>query len=135
MDSTEKLKAKIRRLAEVRRMASCMNDTKWAELRTAMMEEMPFEPPYMVKFLTDDGPCDEECSWHEAYVYENCFNGAFAIEWIRIRPCIQKKLGMLIEPETMDAHGELEQILKKYTIPYEEADGVYIIYGYLAPKG
>lgn len=135
MDSTEKLRARIRRIAEERRMASCMNDTKWAELRTAMMEDMPFEPPYKVKFMTDDEPCREESSWQEAYVYENLLNGAFAIEWIEIRPRIEKKRGMLIEPETVDAHGELERILKKYTIPYEEADGVYIIYGYMLPIG
>ena len=69
-------------------------------------------------------------NWHEAYVYEGLFNGAFALEWVKIRPCTQKVRGKLIAPEIIDAGKELEDILKKYSIPYEEENGVYCIYGY-----
>ena len=55
----DKLRKKVLRIVEERRMSSIMNDTKWEELRYAMMNEMPFEPPYTVKFLTDDAPCAE----------------------------------------------------------------------------
>ena len=129
-DSTQKLKSRIADIVRERRLCSCMNDTKWAELRDAMMNEMPFPPPFTVKFLTDDSPCAEEQGWHEAYVFEGLFNGAFAVEWLRIRPCARKERGRLIEPEIIDAGRELREILEKYSIPYEENDGVYCIYGY-----
>ena len=126
----DKLRKTVLRIVEERRMSSIMNDTKWEELRYAMMNEMPFQPPYTVKFLTDDAPCAEETSWHEAYVYEGLFNAALAIEWIKIRPVKKKSRGALIPPEWEDAHDELEKILDKYNIPYEEENGVYCICGY-----
>ncbi|MCR5020158.1 DUF6678 family protein [Ruminococcus sp.] len=128
--TADELKSEAFRAAQTKGLENCLSKEKWDILRQAMMNEMPFQPPYTVKFITDDTPCTEEINWYEAYVYEGLFNGAFALEWVKIRPCTQKVRGKLIAPEIIDAGKELEDILKKYSIPYEEENGVYCIYGY-----
>ncbi|MDE5556289.1 MAG: hypothetical protein K2J32_01165 [Ruminococcus sp.] len=134
------LKEKVRKIVHQRNLCSYMNDTKWNELRNAMMNEMPFSPPYIVKFLFEDKAEREEyffqdvyysCDWYYVFAIENhYFNGAFAVEWIKVRPRYLKYRGQLIEPEIIEAENEFIEILKKYSIPYEESNGVYCIYGY-----
>ena len=134
------LKEKVRKIIYQRNLCSYINDTKWNELRNAMMNEMPFSPPYIVKFLFEDKAEGEEfffqdvyysCDWYYAFAIENhYFNGAFAVEWIKVRPRYLKHRGQLIEPEIIEAENEFIEILKKYSIPYEESNGVYCIYGY-----
>ena len=128
--NADELRKTILQTANAKGLESCMSEEKWDIMRRAMSAEMPFQPPYTLKFLTDESPCAEDKNWHEAYVYEGLFNGAFAVEWVKIRPCTQKVRGKLIAPEIIDAGKELEEILKKYSIPYEEENGVYCIYGY-----
>ncbi len=128
--TVDELKSEAFRAAQTKGLENCLSKEKWDILRQAMMNEMSFQPPYTVKFITDEEPCTEEINWYEAYVYEGLFNGAFALEWVKIRPCTQKVRGKLIAPEIFDAGKELEDILKKYSIPYEEENGVYCIYGY-----
>lgn len=133
------LKEKVKRTVSEKGLCSCMNDTKWNELRSAMLEEMPFPPPYIVKFVIDD-ECFEEkdfqqdvyhtCDWYYAYSLDGCFNAAFAVEWIKVRPRYLKNKGQLIPPETVSAEEEFRSILEKYSIPFEEQGGVYCIYGY-----
>ena len=50
----DQLKEKVQRIVSERGLYSCMNDTKWDKLRDAMRHEMPFQPPYIVKFLFDE---------------------------------------------------------------------------------
>ena len=128
--TADELKLEAFRMAQTKGLENCLSKEKWDIMRQAMMNEMSFQPPYTVKFITDEEPCTEEINWYEAYVYEGLFNGAFALEWVKIRPCTQKVRGKLIAPEIFDAGKELEDILKKYSIPYEEENGVYCIYGY-----
>ena len=49
--STTELVAKI---VQERQLTSCMNNTKWDKFRHAMLEEMPFRPPYEIKTLFDE---------------------------------------------------------------------------------
>ena len=130
-------KKKIQDIIAQRQLTSCMNDTKWNELRTAMTEEMPFPPPYSVKFLDCAAPVPPDThhtgDWHYVYAIDGeAFNGAYAVEWIKIVPKLIKPKGRLIPPDITDASAELIDILKKHSIPYEEKDGEYIIYGYKA---
>ena len=128
--TADELKSEAFRMAQTKGLENCLSKEKCDILRQAMMNEMPFQPPYTVKFITDEEPCTEEINWYEAYVYEGLFNGAFALEWVKIRPCTQKVRGKLIAPEIIDAGKELEDILKKNSIPYEEENGVYTIFGW-----
>lgn len=117
-----------------------MNDTKRNELRTTMMNDMPFPPPYILTFLFEDKAVGEEYfhedvnylgDWYYGFALEgHYFNGAFAVEWIKVRQRYLKHRGCLIEPEVIDATDKFVEILKQYSIPHEESDGVYCIYGY-----
>ena len=130
-----KLKEKVKKIVQQRNLCSYMNDTKWSELRHAMLYEMPFPPPYILKFLFEEEAVGEKYfhqdvnylgGWEDGFLMHN----AFAVEWIKIRPRYLKFRGQLLEPEVIQAESELIKILKKYSIPYEENEGVYCIYGY-----
>lgn len=131
------LKEKVKKIVLQRNLCSYMNSTKWNELRNAMLNEMPFPPPFSIKYL--DTEYKEELQ-HDVYylgdwyyglsIDGHYFDASFAIEWIKIRPRYLKQRGMLIEPEIIDAEDVFVEILKKYSIPYEECSGVYYIYGY-----
>lgn len=119
-----------------RQLCSCMNDTKWNELRRAMLEEMPFPPPYIIKWIYED--CKDKDfqddvyylgDWNEALSYNGKVHG-IAIEWMKVRPRYLKHCGRLIPPELIDAAKEFEKILNKYHIPYEEESGTFCIFGY-----
>ena len=133
-------KEKVQRIIVQRNLCSYMNETKWNALRSAMMQEMPFQPPYIVKYLFDE-TCYEESKlqsdlfhtgdWYDALSADGqYFHASFAIEWIKIRPYYLKKAGKYIAPQEIHAEKELTAILEKYHIPYEETDGIYCIYGY-----
>lgn len=143
---SEKWKDKAKETARLRGMYSCMNDTKWGELLKAMLNEMPFPPPFIVKYIFED-MCPEEkafcCDirqkgglpgvtgdWRGLSTDGHTVDGAAAIEWIKIYPVILESCGRLIEPKRTDAAEQLVGILKKHGIPYEETDGLYCVRGY-----
>lgn len=134
------LKERVKNIVRQRNLVSYMNNTKWNELRNAMMNEMPFSPPFIVKFLFEENCLEQQFlekdvdysgDWYYGLSIDgHYFNGAFAIEWLKIRPRYIKHRGMLIAPEIIDAEDIFVSILKKYSIPYEENNGVYCIFGY-----
>lgn len=134
------LKERVRKIIQQRNLCSYMNDTKWNELRTAVMNDMPFPPPFIIKFLFEDEVVGEKDfqsdvnyfgDWYYAFAIEgHYFNGASAVEWIKVRPRYLKHRGQLIEPEVINADDKFVEILRRYSIPYEENHGVYCIYGY-----
>ena len=129
--SLKKLKKKVMSLVEQKNMISIMNDTKWNELRESV-KELPFLPPYEIKFITDtDSP--------KPFDKDVCFTGNwddemllpfFNIEWIQVRPRYIRERGFLIDGELLDETDMFINILEKYSIPYEEQSGTFIIYGY-----
>lgn len=137
---SDDLKEKVNRIIEQRQLCSYMNDTKWNELRSAMMNEMPFQPPYIVKFLFDEecygeagflnGSSHPENWYHALSIEGQLFDASFAVEWIKVRPEYSVKTGKLLEPQIVSAENEFIAILKKYNIPFEENNGIYCIYGY-----
>ncbi|MGN1412281.1 MAG: DUF6678 family protein [Oscillospiraceae bacterium] len=135
----DNLKKKVYNIIQERNLCSYMNNTKWNELCIAMINEMPFYPPYIVKTLFEND-CKEEKyfkydvsylgDWYELYeVYPK-----IAIEWIKVRPrYIQYDyIGYLIEPKSkvIDGTEKFLEILKKYNIPYVQENDIYTIYGY-----
>lgn len=136
----ENFRKRIANIVEARGLCSYMNSTKWNELRHAMLHEMPFPPPFLVKFLFEEaavGTAQFEQDvpyhgdWYEAFALDGiAFDGSYAVEWVKVRPRCLKPRGRLLEPEVVSAEEQFCSILKKYAIPYEEQNGVYCIYGY-----
>ncbi len=113
-----------------------MNNTKWKELRNAMIHDMPFPPPYVVKTVKEiesekhlfDDDVTYQWDWSEETLrqiwdFKN-------IERIKIRPRYWEYQGKLMPHKVIDETDMFIKILQKYNIPYEEANGTYIIYGY-----
>lgn len=134
------LKEKARKIIRQRNLCSYMNSTKWNELRNAMLNEMPFPPPFIVKYLFD-AECIEETNFQQDVYYlgdwyyglsidGHYFDAAFAVEWIKVRPRYLKSRGALVKPEIISAESIFIELLQKYNISFEEEDGVYCIYGY-----
>lgn len=136
---TENFKKQALSIVQQRNLCSYMNDTKWNELRWAMLNDMPFPPPYIMKTLFET-ECYEEKNfqedtyfngdWYDGFAYSESFKGNFSIEWIKVRPRMLKHRGRLIAPEVIDESAEFEDVLRKYNIPYEKQNDVYCIYGY-----
>ena len=131
---TDSLKRKVFNIIRQRNLCSYMNDTKWEELRYSMYYDMPFPPPYDIKYIDIDHSTgydinkDMYCegAWYEPFLlYDYSL-----IEWIKIKPVILKHRGALISPEVIDATKELINILEKYNIPYEKENNIFTIYGY-----
>lgn len=128
----------IQEIVGRRRLTSFMNNTKWQEFCRAMVEEMPFPPPYIYKTLFER---DEEvfCDFSRDVPYLGAYDReSFAgyhyqmIEWVKIRPRYYDYEGGRLAGKYVyhEAEQELEEILARYSIPYEKEDGVYMIYGY-----
>ncbi len=128
----------VRELVAQRGLTSCMNDTKWREFQQAMATEMPFPPPYIYRSLFEEGKEDawtlpEEVGYTGDYSAESfAWNDYQTIQWVKVRPWYYQNRGGLLCQHRVLHNGEEEflAILKRYSIPYEEKDGVYTIYGY-----
>ena len=131
------LKEKVYRIIEKRNLCSYMNNTKWDELITAVRNEMPFPPPFEIKYLTQDDisrskvlkeDVDYWGDWRGEHFPPREFY--FNIEWIKVRPRYLKYRGKLIAHEVVDESNTFEAILIRYNIPFVEENGLYCIYGY-----
>lgn len=127
-----------------RNLTSYMNSTKWRELRTGMLDELPFVPPYEYKTLFDESDyitkdyvqhliLNEGPSGFYSLDAESFnFLDYKAIEWLKVRPrFFTEEGGQLVKKKIWyDCEQEFTEILKKYSIPYEMQNGIYTIYGY-----
>lgn len=127
-----------------RGLTSFMNNTKWNEFRLAMLEEMPFEPPYNYKTLFDkDEYISTEYVQHiinnsGPFSFSSFDNEIFnnlnykSLEWVIVRPnFFSLEGGRLVEKKIWyESESEFIKIMKKYNIPYRLENGAYIIYGY-----
>ncbi|SFD01760.1 DUF6678 family protein [Clostridium uliginosum] len=129
----EKYKKKVANVVEQKKMFSVMNQTKWKELRNAMINDLPFPPPYICKdILFDDlklPAFDKDVTYIGNWDYEMLYPFV-GIQWIKIRPRYLKHRGRLIDGELIDETEEFISVLKRYSIPYEEENRVFTIYGY-----
>lgn len=112
-----------------------MNNTKWKELQNAMIQEMSFPPPYVLKYVTETESerheFGEDVTWIGDWSDEAmCWGDYYLIEWIKIHPRYLEYQGKLIPKKMIDETEQLKFILQKHSIPYEEDDGVFIVYGY-----
>ena len=131
------VKKKVSHIICERNLCSYMNNTKWSELIIAIRNEMPFPPPFSIKYVTQNIDIQDELEKGDVY-YLGDWEGEefpaqeyyFNIEWIKIRPCYLKSKGKFVEPEKIDGTNKFEEILHKYSIKYELKEGLYCIYGY-----
>jgi len=133
-DRLMKFKKKVMLIVTEKNMYSIMNNTKWKELQNAI-KDLPFPPPYQMRYITDDSETidfNEDVRYLGDWTDEPMFP-FFHIEWIKVRPRYLKHRGNLIKDELIDETEKFVEILKKYSIPYEEENGVYVIYGYKKP--
>lgn len=136
-DMQHNLREKVSLIIKERNLCSFMNNTKWNELISAITEEMPFPPPFDIKYLTEEDCFPNELlngdvyhlgDWKgENFPSEEYY---FNIEWIKVRPRHLEHRGTLIKPEIIDESKLFEAILNRYHIHYEERNGSYYIYGY-----
>ena len=145
MNETEKYKAKIRKIIQEESLCSVMNNTKWQEFKNGI-SELPFLPPFVIKSVDEQETDfhnfdkDEYNSPDWGLYLDNYLGGDiyavpfYAVEWIKIRPRLLKHQGRLINPKVIDETEDFLAVLKKYSIPYNELNGTYIIYGYHRTK-
>lgn len=131
----DKQKKKVLNIIQERNLFGLMNHTKWRELQNAMTQEMSFPPPYVLKSINETESelheFKEDVTWIGDWGDEAmCWGDYYLIEWIKIRPRYLEHQGKLIPKKVIDETEQLNFILEKYSIPYEEDNGVYIIYGY-----
>ena len=128
-----------KRVAEIiarKNLCPVMNDTKWLELQ-AEVEKLPFPPPFSMRCVTDkddreiNDPVDAPRyvgDWSS--FWEEGLPPFFNIEWIRVRPRHGIPRGRLVADEVLDETEEFLAILAKLSIPYNNEDGIVMIYGY-----
>lgn len=130
----DKIRAEIGR----RGLVSCMNNTKWREFVYAMENEMPFPPPYEYKTLFENGEYTDAADIDESRIGDYGddiglnWHDFKSIEWVKVKPRhYDNEGGRLYEKRKYHyAEKEFEELMKEYSIPYEEENGVYTIYGY-----
>lgn len=133
-DHKQTASEKIAKMIEERQLTSYMNTTKWMEFLQVMTKEMPLKVPYAFRTLFDEDGRNDDL-YITCYCRE-CFNNHDfkSLEWVKVKPkfCEKKYRGRLIEDEEIwhDLEEEFMDGMKKYSIPYEEEDGMYIVYGY-----
>lgn len=130
------LRKEVELIVSERHLNPVMNDTKWLELQNAI-GLLLFPPPYIVKCITDndDAPIGFLEEVPEYYGDWSGFDEEglppfFNIEWMKISPRYGKHQGRLVSKEIIDVTTGLLEIFRKYSIPFEEENKNFIIYGY-----
>lgn len=120
-----------------RQLVSIMNKTKWNELQTAVLNTLPFPPPFQAKYVLVESPSPNEFEDDVWYVgdWVEGLMPFYEVEWIRVRPRRIVNKGKLIPPEVIDITEEFIGILKEYSIPYYRSNESIYIYGYTSQTG
>lgn len=126
---------RLAKIIQDRQLTSCMNDTKWKELFSSIEKSEDIKDlEIQYKTLWDE--VAPEGYWCLLEDEELDYMKTSWIEWLKIRGHIEKtfRSGRLMEPkvEKTDIHDKVEDVLKKYSIPYEydPEEDCYVIYGY-----
>lgn len=133
MDIKKEEKKKINKILEKKQLCSVMNNTKWRQLKEAVLTTLPFVPPLQIKTIFEDTPNPQNFDHDVDYHGGDWMDGVprRLIEWIRVRPKRLESSGLLLPPKEIDITKEFLEILHKYKIPYKEADNTIYIYGYI----
>lgn len=127
-------KEKVMNAVSERQLTSVMNNTKWKVLQSAVLNILPFPPPYQAKYILEDSPSPNEFD-NDVWYLGDWIEGLmpfYYVEWIRVRPRYLKSKGKLIQPEIIDITEEFIGILEKHSIPYFLDNESIYIYGYIS---
>ncbi|OMD69920.1 hypothetical protein BSK48_16480 [Paenibacillus odorifer] len=127
-------KKRVHEVIKQKQLCSVMNDTKWGNLQSDVLNKLPFTPPYQAKYVLDDIPYPENFE-NDVWYLGDWIEGLspfFSVEWIRVRPRYQKHKGNLLPPELIDISKEFLSILHELRIPYREENNTFFIYGYIS---
>ncbi len=131
--TTDKSKVIVNAEIARRGLMSCMNNTKWNELRVAVRSELPFPPPFQLKSVLREKPDGEGFDADVTYLGDwgdESMCPLFTIEWIRIRPRYLRHRGLPFAAEILSVETQLIEILDRYHIPYQHDGQSIWIYGY-----
>lgn len=126
---------RLAKIIQDRQLTSCMNDTKWKELFSTIEKSEDIED-FEIQYKTLWDEVAPEGYWCLLGDEEIDYMKTSWIEWLKIRGHIEEtfRSGRLMEPkvEKTDIHDKVEDVLKKYSIPYEydPEEDCYVIYGY-----
>lgn len=120
-----------------RQLVSIMNATKWNRLVEGI-STLPFAPAFQLKMITELELVPPTFSSHITYLGDwqhlEIKSWRFsAIEWIKIRPVLYRHVGQLLPDEKIDISNELQQLLVREKLHYEQVNGDFVVYGYV-PK-
>ncbi len=130
----------VAQIVQERQLTSCMNNTKWDCFRNAMINEMPFCPPYEIKTLFDDDTSFitnfiASDIWYQGnYDAEEFVNLNYkVIEYLAVKPKYYENKGGLLAPKKIwhNAEETFAQILYNCHIPCKKCGDACLIYGYL----
>lgn len=117
-----------------KQLSSVMNNTKWRELKDAVLHTLPFPPPYQAKYVLEDKLFPEDFEGDVWYWgdWEEGLLPFYEVEWIRVRPRYQQHRGKLVAPEIVDCTDEFISILQMHNIPFKQENDSIYIYGYIS---
>jgi hypothetical protein len=131
MDS---LKKKVQAVVSGKQLYSILNNTKWEELQSRVLNALPFPPPYQAKYVLEDTP-EPNTFDSDVWYWGDWEEGLlpfYSVEWIRVRPRYLKHKGMLVKDEVIDITDDFRTLLIKLKIPHKEENSSFYIYGYIA---
>ncbi|MES9684718.1 DUF6678 family protein [Gottfriedia acidiceleris] len=134
MEIEKEEKEKLYKVLEKKQLCSVMNNTKWRQLKDAVLTTLPFVPPLQIKTVLEDTPNPPNFDTdNDIYGSGDWLDGVprLLIEWIRVRPKRLESMGLIIPPKVIDISKEFLEILHKYKIPYKIDNNTIYIYGYI----
>ena len=138
MDIETEEKKKLYKVLEKKQLCSVMNNTKWRQLKEAVLTTLPFVPPLQIKMVLEDTPNPQNFeNDNDDYGSGDWMDGVprLLIEWIRDRPGRLGSMGLIIPPKVIDISKEFLEILNKFKIPYKIDNNTIYIYGYIRDTG
>jgi hypothetical protein len=131
MDS---FRQKVQAVIAEKQLCSIMNNTKWEELQSGVLNVLPFPPPYQAKYVLEDTPEPKSFNsdvWYLGDWVEGLLP-FYSVEWIRVRPRYLKNRGLLVKDEVIDITNDFRILLQNHKIPHKEENNSFHIYGYIA---
>ena len=120
-----------------RGLTSVMNETKWRELRSAVMDELPFAPAFQRKNILEPHPYPETFETNVYYCgdWSVGIHQSSEIEWIRVRPRRLVHRGHLVPDAIDDIEVQFIAVLHRIGIPFLRESESILVYGYTSDPG